>query len=93
MEQKIAKLCSQVEVSRARERQRDIEHAGLKAQLDALLALVASGWIPPCRSDVVCPPRLFQSRLIQHQIYGQYRGLTDEHSSDEDHVANIPPHY
>uniref|UniRef100_M1DW66 Uncharacterized protein n=1 Tax=Solanum tuberosum TaxID=4113 RepID=M1DW66_SOLTU len=54
MEQKIDELSSQVEDSRARERQRDIEYEGLKAQLDALLA---SGGIPPCSNDVTFPHR------------------------------------
>src|SRR5688500_2770102 len=45
LEQKIVELSSQVEAAQARERRRDIEFAGLKAQFDALLA---SGGIPPC---------------------------------------------
>ncbi|KAK4731818.1 hypothetical protein R3W88_024806 [Solanum pinnatisectum] len=83
MEQKIAELSSQVEDSRARERRRDIEYAGLKAQLDALLA---SGGIPPCSND---------SQPTQYPVYGQQRNMTDESSSDEedeDHVANTLQH-
>ncbi|KAG5585767.1 hypothetical protein H5410_046201 [Solanum commersonii] len=54
MEQKIVELSSQVEDSRARERWRDIEYVGLKAHLDALIAL---GGISPCSNDVTFPPR------------------------------------
>ncbi|KAH0706435.1 hypothetical protein KY285_010940 [Solanum tuberosum] len=59
MEQKIAELSSQVKDSWARERRRDIEYEGLKAQLDAL---IASGGIPPCSNDVTFPPRPSQSQ-------------------------------
>ncbi|KAG5606397.1 hypothetical protein H5410_027889 [Solanum commersonii] len=92
MEQKIAELSSQVEDSWARERCRDIEYEGLKAQLDALLAL---GGIPPCSNDVTFPPRPSQSQPTRYPIYGQQRNMTDESSSDEedeDHVANTLPH-
>ncbi|KAH0708610.1 hypothetical protein KY284_010037 [Solanum tuberosum] len=92
MEQKIAELSSQVEDSRARERRRDIEYAGLKAQLDALLA---SGGIPPCSNDVTFPPRPSQPQPTRYPVYGQQRNMTDESSSDEedeDHVANTLPH-
>ncbi|MCD7457182.1 hypothetical protein HAX54_034388 [Datura stramonium] len=54
MEKKIAELSSQAEASQTRERWRDIEYAGMKAQLDALLA---SGGILPCPSDAFLPPR------------------------------------
>ncbi|WMV10617.1 hypothetical protein MTR67_004002 [Solanum verrucosum] len=47
------------------------------------------GWIPLYPSDVVCAPRLSQSRPIQHQVYGQYRGLTDEPSSDKVHSPDF----
>ncbi|KAH0652726.1 hypothetical protein KY289_030404 [Solanum tuberosum] len=92
MEQKIAELSSQVEDSRARERRRDLEYAGLKAQFDALLA---SGGIPPCSNDVTFPPRPTQSQPTRYPVYGQQRIMTDESSSDEedeDHVANTLPH-
>ncbi|KAH0689982.1 hypothetical protein KY289_017340 [Solanum tuberosum] len=92
MEQKIAELSSQVEDSRARERRRDIEYAGLKAQLDALLA---SGGIPPCSNDATFPPRPSQPQPTRYPVYGQQRNMTDESSSDEedeDHVANTLPH-
>ncbi|KAH0646340.1 hypothetical protein KY284_034224 [Solanum tuberosum] len=68
MEQKIAELSSQVEDSRARERRRDIEYAGLKAQLDALLS---SGGIPPCSNDVTFPPRPSQPQPTRYPVYGQ----------------------
>ncbi|KAH0640049.1 hypothetical protein KY290_037337 [Solanum tuberosum] len=92
MEQKIAELSSQVEDSRARERRRDLEYAGLKAQFDALLA---SGGIPLCSNDVTFPPRPSQSQPTRYPVYGQQRNMTDESSSDEedeDHVANTLPH-
>ncbi|XP_049364747.1 uncharacterized protein LOC125829580 [Solanum verrucosum] len=92
MEQKIAELSSQVEDSRARERRRDLEYAGLKAQFDALLA---SGGIPPCSNDVTFPHRPSQSQPTRYTVYGQQRNMTDESSSDEedeDHVANTLPH-
>uniref|UniRef100_M1D8T6 Uncharacterized protein n=1 Tax=Solanum tuberosum TaxID=4113 RepID=M1D8T6_SOLTU len=68
MEQKIAELSSQVEDSRARERRRDIEYAGLKAQLDTLLS---SGGIPPCSNDVTFPPRPSQPQPTRYLVYGQ----------------------
>ncbi|KAG5622466.1 hypothetical protein H5410_007684 [Solanum commersonii] len=92
MEQKIAELSSQVEDSRARERWSDIEYAGLKAQLDALLA---SGGIPPSSNDVTFLPRPSQSQPTQYPVYGQQRNMTDKSSSDEedeDHVANTLSH-
>ncbi|XP_069142975.1 uncharacterized protein [Solanum lycopersicum] len=91
MEQKIVELSSQVEHSRARERRRDLEFVDLKAQFDALLA---SGGIPPCSSDVTFPPRPPQSQLTRFPVYGQQRNMTDESSSDEeddDHVTNRLP--
>ena len=63
MEQKIIELSSQVEDSRAKERWRELEYAGLKAQFDALLA---SGGIPPCSGDVTFPPRPPQSQPTQY---------------------------
>lgn len=92
MEKKIAELSSQMEASRVRERRRDIEYAGLKAQLDALLA---SGEIPLCLSDVACPPQPSQYQPTQPPIYGQQKDLIDDFSSeedDEDHVANTLQH-
>ncbi|KAG5611495.1 hypothetical protein H5410_022776 [Solanum commersonii] len=65
MEQKIAELSSQVEDSWARERRRDVEYEGLKAQLDALLA---SGGIPPCSNDVTFPPRRLNLLDIQFMV-------------------------
>ena len=92
MEQKRVELSSQVEDSRARERQRDLEFAGLKTQFYALLAL---GGIPPCSSDVTFPPRPPQSQPTRYSVYGQQRNMTDESSSDEkddDHVTDTLPH-
>ncbi|MCD7452044.1 hypothetical protein HAX54_014818 [Datura stramonium] len=60
---------------------KDTEYAGIKAQLDALLA---SGEIPPCPSDAVLPLRPPQYRLFHHQVYGQYSGLVDEPNNDKD---------
>ena len=66
MEKNITELSSQVEYSQARKRRRDLEHAGLKDQFDALLA---SGGIPPCSNDVTFPPRLSQSQPTRYPVY------------------------
>ncbi|KAG5606323.1 hypothetical protein H5410_027815 [Solanum commersonii] len=92
MEQKIVELSSQVEDSWVRERLRDIEYEGLKAQLDVLLV---SGGIPLCSNDVTFPPRPSQSQPTRYPVYGQQRNMIDESSSDEedeDHVENTLPH-
>lgn len=51
--------------------------------------------IPPCPDDVMRPPRPPQSLPISHGVYGQYRDMTKEPSSDEDdkdyYVDNILP--
>ncbi|PHU26408.1 hypothetical protein BC332_04740 [Capsicum chinense] len=41
------------------------------------------GGIPPCPGDAVRPPPP-QSLPISHGVYGQYRDVTEEPSSDED---------
>ncbi|XP_027772694.1 uncharacterized protein LOC107019733 [Solanum pennellii] len=92
MEQKIIELSSQVEDSRVRERRRELECAGLKAQFDALRG---SGGIPPCSSVVTFPPRPSQSEPTQYSVYDQQRNMTDESISDEeddDHMADTLPH-
>ena len=92
MEQNIMELSSQVKNSRAKERRRDLEFAGLEAQFDALLA---SGGIPPCSGDVTFSPRAPQSQPTQYPMYGQRRNMTHESSTDEesdDYVANTLPH-
>ncbi|KAM3397444.1 hypothetical protein P3S68_000956 [Capsicum galapagoense] len=94
LKQQIAELSSKAKASQARERQRDIQYAGMKAQFDALLA---SAGIPPCPDDVVRPPRPPQSLPISHGVYGQYRDVTEDPTSDEDdedyYVDNTPPRY
>ncbi|KAM3246929.1 hypothetical protein P3L10_008696 [Capsicum annuum] len=67
----------------------DIQYVEMKAQFDALLA---SG-VSPC--PTVCPPRPPQSLPILHGVYIQYKGVTEEHDSDEDdedyYMDNAPP--
>ncbi|PHT56698.1 U-box domain-containing protein 4 [Capsicum baccatum] len=90
LKQQIVELSSEAKASQARERQRDIQYAGMKAQFDALLA---SGGIPPCPGDVVRPPRPPQSLPISHGVYGQYIDVNEEPNSDKDdyYVDNTPP--
>ncbi|XP_060206299.1 uncharacterized protein LOC132633974 [Lycium barbarum] len=52
MEQKIAELSSQLQASEERERRRDMQFDGMRAQLDKLLA---SRGIPSCPDDARNP--------------------------------------